>query len=30
MNLLLDYENVRVPPLHPNCNCETVYSVEGE
>lgn len=28
INLMLDYEDVRHPPLHPHCNCEVVYEFE--
>lgn len=28
VNLLLDYEDVRHPPLHPHCNCEVKYEFD--
>jgi SPP1 gp7 family putative phage head morphogenesis protein len=28
INLLLDYEDVRHPPLHPHCNCEVKYEFD--
>lgn len=28
INLLLDYEDVKHPPLHPHCNCEVRYEFD--